>query len=343
MEFTNLNIISFFIAIFAWMIITFFFYKLYFKQLKFNSEYKLLSSFKYFYVKYIFLILSLFIILFSMFWIKYWVKNTVNNNKGVDMMFVLDVSKSMNVADISDSNYNYTRLDIVKNSISKFVVNHKQDRFWLIIFAGDAISNIPLTTDHDLFLTFLKWVDYRNLIKQGSDFKKALSLWINRFNNNDDRSKALIFISDGWDVEDNIEYDSIKELSQSVKWISYFVVWVWTKAWWRIITWRDVFGRYLYQQYKWQYVVSKINRSNLRDISSALDSSYFDLSRVDDLNKLDSKINSLEKKVITKNINWEKWDLWRVLWIFSFIGFILFLILYIFEDKIYFLIRRDEK
>jgi hypothetical protein len=45
------------------------------------------------------------------------------------MMFVLDVSKSMNVADMYDSNYAYTRLDIIKDSISKFVVSHKEDRF----------------------------------------------------------------------------------------------------------------------------------------------------------------------------------------------------------------------
>jgi len=45
------------------------------------------------------------------------------------MMFVLDVSKSMNVADIKDSNYKYTRLDVIKDSIAKFVVKHSEDRF----------------------------------------------------------------------------------------------------------------------------------------------------------------------------------------------------------------------
>jgi hypothetical protein len=45
------------------------------------------------------------------------------------MMFVVDVSKSMNVADITDSNYSYTRLDVVKDSISKYVASHREDRF----------------------------------------------------------------------------------------------------------------------------------------------------------------------------------------------------------------------
>jgi hypothetical protein len=44
-------------------------------------------------------------------------------------MFVLDVSKSMNVADITDNNYAYTRLDIAKESIARFVTKHSEDRF----------------------------------------------------------------------------------------------------------------------------------------------------------------------------------------------------------------------
>ncbi len=343
MEFTNLNIRAFLVIISIIIFILLLFYKLYFRQLKFNKNFNLLSSFKYFYIKYIFLIISLFIILFSLFWVKYWTKNINNESKWIDMMFVLDVSKSMNVADISDLNYKYTRLDIVKESIAKFVTHHKQDRFWLTIFAWDAISTIPLTTDYDLFLTFLKWVDYRNLIKQGSDFEKALSLGINRFNNDDNRSKALIFISDGWDSEDNINYFNIKRLSNNIKGVTYFVVWVWTNTWWRIIIWRDAFGRYSYQKYKWQYVISKINKSNLKDISSALNANYFNISKVDDLSKLDKYIKSLEKKVIKKGLNNELWDFWRVLAIISFIFYSIFIFLYIFEDKIYFLIKKNEK
>jgi hypothetical protein len=44
-------------------------------------------------------------------------------------MFVLDVSKSMNVADISDGHYNYTRLDIAKKAISDYVVKHDNNRY----------------------------------------------------------------------------------------------------------------------------------------------------------------------------------------------------------------------
>lgn len=333
MEITNLYASTFLIFITLLGLLFFVWYKTYNKQIQFNNKFRLLSSGKYFYIKYLFLILSFSIILLSIFWIKIWDKNIKNQNNWVDMTFVVDVSKSMNVADINNSDYSYTRLDVVKDSISKFVSSHSQDRFWLIIFAWDAVSNVPLTTDHDLFLTLLESVDYRNLLKQWSDFEKALSLWVDRFNYSDDRSKAIIFVSDWWDPEDKINSDNIKKISQKVKWINYFVVWVWTNQWWKIITWRDPFGRYEYQKYNWEYVISKINKSNLKDIASALDWEYYNVSGVWDLSKLNNSIDKLEKKVIKTGVNWEKLDAGRFLAMISFIFFMVFLISYLFEDK----------
>ena len=340
MELTHLNLLTFFIFILIIWFIIFVFYELYQKQNNFNKTFDLLSNWKYFYIKYIFLMFSLFIILFASFWVKFWDRKIENSNKWIDMMFVLDVSKSMNVADITDSKYAYTRLDVIKDNISKYVVNHRGDRFGLIIFAWDAVSTIPLTIDHDLFLTLLKGVDYRNLTKQGSDFTKALWLWIDRFNNSDDRSKALVFISDWGDPDDRINKTSIEKLTKNIKWITYLVVWVWTNKWWRIITWRDAFGRYIYQKYKWEYVVSKINKNNLKDIAWALDWNYFNVSDVWDLKKLEKYTSDLEKKVYRRSTNWELWDFWRNLSIMSIISFILFILLYLFEEKIYYLNRK---
>ena len=256
MELTNLNYTTFSIFIIVTLWIWYLSYKFYLKNINFNKNYKLLSTWKYFYLKYIFLLTSFLIILLNIFWVKIWEKQNRNEAKWVDMMFVLDVSKSMNVADITDNNYAYTRLDIIKKSISNFVVKHENDRFWLVIFAWDAVSTVPLTTDHDIFLTFLENVDYRNLTVQWSDFEKAVSLWVDRFSTTDDRSKVLTFISDWWDNEDIVNYENISEISKKTPWINYFVVWIWTKTWWKIITWRDAFWNINFQTYNSDYVIS---------------------------------------------------------------------------------------
>jgi Ca-activated chloride channel family protein len=324
MEFTNINIFSVSIFIIILLIISFLAYKKYFAQLNFNNKYKLLASEKLFYFKYIFLIFSIFILLFSILWLKWWEKENSTKVEGIDVMFVLDVSKSMNVADISDWYHKYTRLDIAKNAISKFVSEHKNDRFWLVIFAWDAISTIPLTTDHNLFLTLLDWVDYRNLTIQWSDFQKALNLAINRFSINKDRSKALVFISDWGDDGDNINLNI-----NIPKNINYFVVWIWTDKWGRIIKWLSAFWRYIYQKYKWNYVISKLNRNNLKEISKQLNAPLFYLNNIWDLSKLDSYLNKLEKKTLKMSANWELNNLWRTLAFFSLLFFLIYLLLYI--------------
>jgi len=333
MQFTNLNILSFIIFILILWSIAFLSYNSYFRQINFNKTFKLLSSKKTFHIKYIFLILSIFVILLWIFWIKYWKKQNSAEAKWVDIMFVLDVSKSMNVADISGSHYVYTRLDMAKKAISDFVSSHTQDRFWLVIFAWDAISTIPLTTDHDLFLTMLSWVDYRNLTVQGSDFNKALSLGIDRFSWDNDRSKALVFISDWWDSDDKIDTDLLEQISKKIKWVTYFTVWVWTETWWKIIKWKDPFWRLSYQKYRWQYVISKLNSNNMWDIADSIWADYFNLEEVSDLDNLNWKLNKLEKKVIKTWANWELANFWRNLTIISFILFIMFLVMYLRREK----------
>ncbi|MDP2090348.1 MAG: VWA domain-containing protein [Candidatus Gracilibacteria bacterium] len=329
MQITNLNIITFLIFLSVFGFISYIGYKTFHKQKLFNKNFKLLSSSKSFYIKYIFLILSFFIILLSIFGIKAGDKVSKNANNGIDMTFVVDVSKSMNVADINDSEYAYTRLDVVKDAIAKYISSHTQNRYGLIIFAGDAISTVPLTTDLDLFLTFLDNVDYRNLTKQGSDFEKALSLGVDRFNYSEDRSKAMIFISDGGDPEDSINRDNIKNISKKVKSINYFVAGVGTNKGGYIINGRDIFGRYDYQKFNGEYVVSKINKSNLKDIASALGGEYLEVNKVSDLSKLNKSIDKLEKNVINTDVNGAKSDFGRVLAMISFVFFMVFLGMYL--------------
>lgn len=289
---------------------------------------------KYFYLKYIFLFLAFFTASLSIFGIKYGQKEESSESKWVDIIFTLDVSKSMNVADFNDWNNYYTRLDLVKKSIASFVQNHPQDRFWLVIFAWEAVSTVPLTNDHDLFLTFLDWVDYKNLVKQWSDFVDAISKWSLRFTDKD-RSKVMIFISDWWDPGDNINSSALETIKNQNKWINYFVVWVWSKDWWKIITWQDVFGRLEYQTYNWQDVISKINIPNLKEIAWALDAPFIQVKNIDDMNSLNGKIDSLNKTVLKKNVYWELADYSRNLAFVSFILFLIFLGLYLLNDKIW--------
>lgn len=328
MNITNLNIFSISIFIIIILSISFLLYKKYYTQINFNKKYELIASQKHFYIKYIFLFLSLFIILFSIFWIKYWNSKNNTDNNWIDTMFVLDVSKSMNVADITDWRYNYTRLDLAKKSISDYIIKNPQNRYWLVIFAWDAVSTIPLTTDKNLFLTMLSWVDYRNLTVQWSDFEKALNLATDRFVWDKDRSKSVIFISDWWDDWDNTDINLDKS-----KHISFAVIWIGSSKWWKIIKWQDFFWKPIYQKYKWKTVISKLNIDNLENIADNLDTNLIELKDVWDLSKVEKWFNKLEKKAYENNINSNLADFSRVLTIISFIFFVIFLSMFLVESR----------
>ncbi len=334
MELWNFNIYTL-ILFLVILLVLFYIIYLYINKIKNLSDKSLLFTRKISF-KYLFLFLSFFLVLITIFQPKWWELKNNNEAKWIDVVFTLDVSKSMNVADISDNHYNYTRLDIVKNAIWNFVSKYKEDRFWLVIFAWDAISSVPLTLDHDVFLTFLKWVDYRNILKQWTDLKKAVKMAVNRFDLNDNRSKVVVIVSDWADSDYKIDIDYFKQLKNKYKNIKFFVVWVWTDKWWMIIKWNDVFWRQIYQKYNWKYVISKINRNNLELLASSLWAKYVEIKNIWDLNKISWDLNKLDKEILNSNINWEKNDLTRI---FVFISFILFLI-YMFWDFSNFLIKR---
>jgi hypothetical protein len=203
-----------------------------------------------------------------------------------------------------------------------------------VIFSGEAVSTVPLTDDNDLFLTFLQWVDYKNLVKQWSDFTTALTLSTQRFTDKN-RSKAIIFISDGWDREDVIQSKTLQKISQKDSSIHYSVVWVGTSQWWKIIQWQDVFWRYIYQTYNNQEVISQINIPNLKEIASAIWGDFIQLKELSDIEKLNTSLNTLQKSVLKKWSSGELWDFSRILWMVSCFFFMIFLWFYFFNNRLW--------
>ncbi len=323
MQILNLNFLSVIFYLIVSIFIIFMFFVFLKKQIFINKNYPWIAKGKYFYVKYIFLLLSFFVIFLSIFQIKV-SKNTEQSWKWIDIVFVLDVSKSMNVADISDTKFKYTRLDFSKKAISNFVVKNPQNRYSLVIFSWEAISSIPLTNDKNVFLTLLENVDYRNLLVQWSNFKDALNLANKRFDKNDKTWKVIVFISD-WADGERPNFEGIYDKN-----IVYFVSWVWTQKWWKIIIWRDVFWDIKYQKYKWEYVISKLNTKNLEKLAKVLNWNYEILKNTWDLTKFQDNIDSLEKKSL-KLSRESLISISGILGFISFFFFMLFFGIYIFE------------
>lgn len=252
----------------------------------------------------------------------------------------------MNVADV-EASWNgdklYTRLDLAKDAISHFVNSNPHNRYSLVIFAGEAIATLPLTQDHQVFLNLLQNVDYRNLTKQWSDFIQALESGVKRFFPDDFPGKALVFLSDGWDTDSEIEEEKILQIYKKNQNIFFLVLWIWTDIWGKIITNKDVFWRTEYQKYQWKYVLSSINEKSLMLIAQWLKSKYLHVTQVQDIWQIDDFFWEVEKKSFSKSMQNNEIIINRNLIWFSFIFFILYYFLHIFEMPLYYLIFQGYK
>ncbi len=118
--------------------------------------------------------------------------------KGVEIMIVLDVSNSMMAQDIQPS-----RLDRSKQAISRLVEKLHNDKIGLIVFAGDAYIQLPITTDYASAKMFLSTINTNIVPVQGTAIGKAINLAVKSFGPQSDASRAIIVITDGENHEDD--------------------------------------------------------------------------------------------------------------------------------------------
>ena len=132
--------------------------------------------------------------------------------EGVDVVFALDVSKSMLAEDIAPN-----RLEKAKQIISKIIDKLGSDRVGVIIYAGNSYPLLPITTDHAAAKMFLQNANPDMVSSQGTAINEALNLAKTYYNNDEQTNRFLIIISDGEDhqeetkqVAENMAKDGIK-------------------------------------------------------------------------------------------------------------------------------------
>jgi Ca-activated chloride channel family protein len=121
--------------------------------------------------------------------------------QGVDVVFALDVSKSMLAEDIAPN-----RLEKSKQIISKIIDKLGSDRVGIIIYAGNAYPLLPITTDHAAAKMFLQNANPDMVSSQGTAINEALKLAKSYYDDEDQTNRYLFVISDGEDHEENVSY-----------------------------------------------------------------------------------------------------------------------------------------
>jgi len=131
---------------------------------------------------------------------------------GVDVVFALDVSKSMLAEDVAPSRLEKAKL-IINNIIDKL----GGDRVGIIIYAGSAYPLLPITTDHSAAKMFLENANPNMLSSQGTAIGEALSLAQKFFNDKEQTNRFLFIISDGENHEEGLSEAIDQSAKTSIK------------------------------------------------------------------------------------------------------------------------------
>ena len=216
--------------------------------------------------------------------------------EGVDLMIAIDLSNSMLAEDLQPN-----RLMRAKQSISKLIDRLDGDRIGLIVFAGDAYVQLPITTDYSAAKLFLSTINTSIVPTQGTAIGKAIELSIKSFDLNNDQNKAIIVITDGENHEDNA-IEKAKEAQE----LGIFVHTIGMgSAEGGPIPIKNRYGTITsYQKDReGNTIITSLNEEMLKEIAQSGGGSYIRANSTQSgLNALFKEINKMEKKEIGSKV-----------------------------------------
>jgi Ca-activated chloride channel homolog len=224
------------------------------------------------------------------------------SRKGIDVVIALDVSKSMLANDLSPN-----RLERAKQMILKLMDQMQNDRIALVLFAGKAYLQMPLTIDHGAAAIFVSSATPDAIPAQGTVFSDALQMSARAFNTKEGRFKAVVLISDG---EDHDEETLKAAESISQQGIMVCTVGVGSPEGSQIPDSatndykRDAMGN---------IVISKLNEDELKQIAEKTNGIYVHFESSDQtINELMQQLSQVEKKTFTdvSLLNYTTYYMW---------------------------------
>lgn len=208
---------------------------------------------------------------------------------GIDVFIALDVSKSMLAQDIKPD-----RLDKAKYQISNLINKLRGDRIGLIIFAGEAYVQFPLTTDYSAANLFLNAADASSVPQQGTAIAAAINLAVKSFDYKTNTQKVLVIITDGEDHEGDIMQAVTAAKDKGIK---IYTIGLGSPTGVPIPVFNAQGQQVDYKKDEnGNIVLTKLDENVLKQIASAGDGKYFLGSNYEDyLDKIYSDLSSLEK------------------------------------------------
>lgn len=222
--------------------------------------------------------------------------------EGIDVIVALDVSNSMLAEDVKPD-----RLERSKLLVSKLIDKMQNDRIGLIVFAGNAYLQMPLTVDLSASKLFLSTVNTNMVPTQGTAISDAIRLATEAFGQDEKKYKALIIITDGEDNEGDV-MAAVEEAT--AEGVVVHTIGVGSPQGAPLPIYKNGVQIDFKRDRSNNIVLSKLNETMLQQIAVKGDGNYQRLSAgMEDLNQLFSAISSMEKKEIEERVftDYQSW------------------------------------
>lgn len=235
------------------------------------------------------------------------VSTKVKVTDGVDIVLAIDVSGSMLSKDLEPN-----RLEALKDVASEFIQARISDRLGIVVYAAEAYTKTPVTSDKSVVLNSLADVKYDRIIQDGTGIGVGLGTAINRLKDSPAKSKVIILMTDGVNnaglIDPLLAADMAKEMDVKV-----YTIGIGTNGMADTPISINERGEIMYKKMK-----VEIDEELMKTIAHRTNGKYFRATNKKSLEEIYSEINQLEKTKIDETKYVQKTDWFRPFALFAF-------------------------
>jgi len=244
--------------------------------------------------------------------------------EGIDIVFAMDVSKSMLAEDVAPS-----RLEKSKQIVSQIINQLGNDRIGIVAYAGSAFPVLPITTDYSVAKMFLQSMNTEMVSSQGTSLDEAIKLSSTYFDDKSKTSKLLILISDGEDHSEGAQAAAEEANKQGMRIIT---IGIGTEKGGTIPLKKNGIVESYQRDNNDEVVVTKLNRASLETIAKATKGGYINGNNTKEV--IAYIKNTLDKIQKTEFESTQMADFQsQFQWFLGFAFVLLFLDLFLLEKK----------
>jgi Ca-activated chloride channel homolog len=137
------------------------------------------------------------------------ISNETKTTKGIDIVIAVDVSGSMLAKDLKPN-----RMEALKRVASDFVEQRPNDRIGLVVYAAEAYTKTPVTSDKAVIVDAISSIKYDNVLQDGTGIGMGLTTAVNRLKDSKAKSKVIILLTDGVNNAGFIEPETASDIAE---------------------------------------------------------------------------------------------------------------------------------